>query len=546
MITTIHLNHQERPMALTWLQRGSLGVVLASFATIARVDAQISSFQQWNASVLADAFHVKPVTACGALVSLTDYDFSITSATTVAGTSTYPEHCRVLGQIQPEIRFDVSLPAMWNGRLYMFGNGGYAGESLDGVGRLATARRALARGFAVAQTNTGHDSAVEPLGSFAVSPQKFLDYAYRAVHVTALTAKTIARTYFGSAPRRSYFDGCSTGGRQGLISAQRFPDDFDGILVGAPVLDFSGTMLDYLVNQRALAAAPVSPAKMRLVADAVYEQCDAADGVRDGVIDDPRTCGFKPSAHLTRCAAGEDSTTCFTTGEIDALETVYRDERRNGEVVFPGWPVGSEIGTTGQKGGQPAAATSWQPWFITTGGRPIQALFGETFFRYMAFGKPNPPYDWLTFDIDKDFEKLQPARNALDATDPDLSRFKARGGRILSYFGWADPALNPMMGVRYYEAVVTKLGPSTGDFYRLFMVPGMLHCGGGVGVNSFDAFTPLVEWVEKGTAPGSLMAARTSEGKSVRTRPLCPYPEVARYKGSGSTDEAANFSCVTP
>jgi hypothetical protein len=313
---------------------------------------------------------VKPVTACGALVSLTDYDLSITSASTVAGTSNYPERCRVLGQIQPEIRFDVSLPAMWNGRLYMFGNGGYAGESLDGMGRLATARRAMARGFAVAQTNTGHDSAVEPLGSFAVSPQKFLDYAYRAVHVTALTAKAIARTYYGSAPRRSYFDGCSTGGRQGLISAQRFPDDFDRILVGAPVLDFSGTMLDYLVNQRALAAAPVSSAKMRLVADAVYEQCDAADGVRDGVIDDPRTCSFKPSSHLTRCATGEDGATCFTAGEIDALETVYRDERRNGELIFPGWPVGSEIATTGQKGGEPAAATAWQPWFITTAGVP--------------------------------------------------------------------------------------------------------------------------------------------------------------------------------
>ena len=198
-------------MALTRLQRGSLGLVLASLSTLGHVDAQTSSFQQWNASVLADDLQVKPATACGALVSLTDYDFSITSATTVAGTSTYPEHCRVLGLIQPEIRFDVSLPAMWNGRLYMFGNGGYAGESLDGAGRLATARRALARGFAVAQTNTGHDSAVEPLGSFAASPQKFLDYAYRAVHVTALTAKTVARTYYGSPARRSYFDGCSTG-----------------------------------------------------------------------------------------------------------------------------------------------------------------------------------------------------------------------------------------------------------------------------------------------------------------------------------------------
>jgi feruloyl esterase len=178
--------------------------------------------------------------------------------------------------------------------------------------------------------------------------------------------------------------------------------------------------------------------------------------------------------------------------------------------------------------------------------KPIQINFGETFFKYMAFGKPNPSYDWLTFNVDADLDKIQWARTVLDATDPDLSRFKARGGKIVGYFGWADPALNPMMGVNYYESVMKTVGPSTTDFYRLFMVPGMFHCGGGVGTSTFDSLTAVVEWVEKGVAPKSIAASRLVDGKPVRTRPLCPYPEVAKYKGSGSIDEAANFSCAAP
>ena len=166
--------------------------------------------------------------------------------------------------------------------------------------------------------------------------------------------------------------------------------------------------------------------------------------------------------------------------------------------------------------------------------------------RYMAFGRPNAEYDWIAFDLEQDFDKLQATRAALDATDPNLTRFRDRGGKIVSYFGWADPALNPMMGIQYYESVSKTMGPSTTNFYRLFMVPGLFHCGGGVGVNSFDPFTPLVEWVEKGTAPATIPATRLVDGKAVMTRPLCPYPEIARYKGFGSTDDASNFACVKP
>src|SRR6185295_18533723 len=411
-------------------------------------------------------------------------------------------------------------------RLYMFGNGGYAGEPLDAPGRVAVARTALARGFAVAQTNTGHDAVSEPLGTFAASPQKFVDYAYRGVHVTVLTAKRILQAYYDGPPRHSYFDGCSTGGRQGLISAQRFPEDFDGIVVGAPVLNFSGTMIGYATNQRAFAAAPISREKLKLLGDAVYAKCDAADGLSDGLIDDPRRCTFRASTDVPRCASDVDGPACFTAAQIRTLETVYGGTTRRGDEVFPGWPVGAEIATPGPNG---VAASAWIPWFVAApDARPIQASFGETFFKNMAFGRPVPEYDWSTFKIESDLDKLQTARAALDATDPDLSRFKARGGKIVSYFGWADPALNPMMGVQYYETVTQKLGPSTSDFYRLFMVPGMFHCGGGVGTSTFDAFTPLVEWVEKGATPQTIVGSRMVDGKAVRTRPLCPYPQIAK------------------
>ena len=501
-----------------------------------------SEFSDWKPSALADASHVKPLVGCSSLISLTGYDFSITTATTIPATRDLPEYCRVVGLIQPEIRFEVNLPTSWNGRLYMFGNGGFAGEALDAPIRVATAQRALARGFATAQTNTGHDAAVEPLATFAASPQKFLDYAYRAVHVTALTAKRVAQTYYATAPRRSYFDGCSTGGRQGLISAQRFPDDFDGIAVGAPVLSFTGTMISYVNNQRALRAAPITVEKLKIVADAVYAKCDLVDGAKDGVIDDPRRCSFKPATDLPKCTAGAGGAGCFSAAEVRALETVYGGVFRNGAPFLAGWPVGVEIG-----GARNAPPTAWLPWLVANPGEaPVEQIFGDSFFKHMAFGRPNTSYDWLTFNVDADYDKVASTLAALDAVDPDLSRFKAHGGKIISYYGWADPALNPLMGVNYYENVVARMGPSTADFYRLFMVPGMFHCSGGVGTGTFDAVTPLVEWVEKGVTPASIRAVKLVDGKPVRTRALCPYPEIAKYKGTGSVDDEANFSCARP
>jgi len=512
------------------LLRSSVCCCLAVLSGISVLSAQNGAqFRDWSDAALADNPRLAPKLTCAALVSQTGYDVSIASATTVAATADTPAYCRVTGLIQPEVRFEVNLPAEWNGRLYMFGNGGYAGETIDGLPRQNTARRALARGFVAVQTNTGHDATIEPLGTFGASPQKVLDYAFRAVHVTAVTAKAIAQAYYASAPKHAYWDGCSTGGRQGLISAQRFPDDFDGILAGAPVLNFSGTMIAYAQYQKALAAAPLTAAAIKTVAEAVLAKCDAIDGLKDGIIDDPRRCSFTPAADIPRCPGDVSASGCLTSGEIHTVEAIYAPVQRAGAPFFPGWVLGAEAG--------------WTPWFTSPTGKGIQFNFGETYLKYLAFGRPNPAYDWLTFDLNADLDKIQMSRTLLDATDPDLSRFKARGGKMITYFGWADPALNPMMGVGYYESV-TKTTPGTLDFYRLFLVPGMQHCGGGTGTSTFDAFTPLVKWVEKGTSPETIPAARVVDGKAVRTRPLCPYPQAAVYRGSGSADDAANFSCA--
>ena len=483
---------------------------------------------------------LRPKFKCADLRSLTGYDFTIESATLVASTSDTPEYCRVRGQILPEIQFDVNLPVVWNRRFYMFGNGGYAGESLDAPGRVRQRQLAMQQGFVAASTNTGHDNAQEPLGTFAVNRQKLLDYAFRSLHVTADSAKRIASEYYGARPSRSYFEGCSTGGRQALILAQRFPEDFDGIVAGAPVLNFTGTMIGYTKMAQAFAAAPIPYAKLATLAARINAHCDERDGLKDGLIDDPRRCDFRPARDLPKCAEGADNVDCFTAGQVGTLEKIYSDLIVQGKRFYPGWPVGAEVaGSNGRSG--------WDNWLVNESGQPTRSvMFAETFLRYLAFPEKNPKYELASFDFEKDTQRLEWIQRVLDATDPDLERFKGRGGKLFMYFGWSDQSLNAQMGVDYYESVLERMGPATKEFFRLFMVPGMFHCGGGVGCSSFDKLTPLMHWVERGTAPDRIIAARIVNEKPIRTRPLCPYPQVARYKGTGSIDEADNFVCQSP
>ena len=518
------------------MRHHTLGAALCLVLSGAAVHAQSPQFETWKDTGPTTA----PTRSCASLRGLSGFEFSVDVADAVAATKDTPAFCRIEGLIQPEIRFEVSLPASWNGRLYMFGNGGFAGERLTAEPRVARRNLAVSKRFIAVQTNTGHDASREALASFAGHPQKLTDYAYRAVHVTALTAKTLARAFYGAAPAFSYFDGCSTGGRQGLISAQRFPDDFDGIVVGAPVLDFTGTMMHYTQVHQALTKTALDDAKVRVLADASYRKCDAVDGVSDGIIADPRACGFDPDRDIPRCATGAQAGACLTDPEIAAVKAVFSDLSVTGQRRFPGFPVGPE-GFAPAPGG---TRSGWDPWIIRAGAPTISFSFMESFFTHMA--TPGRELDWRTFDPQRDAPKLDAIAALLDATDTNLSAFRARKGRILMWYGWADPALNPLMGLEYSERVTKTMGAGTPDFFRLFMLPGVFHCSGGTGPDRVDTITPLVDWVERGIAPDTLIASQRSGGTVTRTRPLCPHPQVARYSGQGSADAAESFTCGPP
>jgi feruloyl esterase len=486
----------------------------------------------------APAATFKPRTACKGLTTLTGYDLSVYSAAIVPASAAAPEHCRVGLLAQPDINIEVNLPTQWNGRLYMFGNGGFAGESFDAAGRAANRARGLKAGFVTAATDTGHSATRDPGGTFALSRQKFIDFGFRSLHVTAETAKRVIAAYYSDALMKSYFDGCSTGGRQALILAQRFPADFDGIISGSPTLNYTGGQFARIYWKQGLAENPFPLSKLNLLATRVSDKCDMRDGVKDGLIENPLQCDFRPARDLPHCAGSTDGADCFTAGQIATLERIYGDATRKGKRFFPGWPVGSE--------------SAWGGQFLdNTNGQSAWNTYSAGFIRFML-GAGTPLGNWTDaeamqkFDINKDYENLAFARQALDATDADLSAFRQRGGKLLMYFGWADPQLNPRVLVEYYEDVASKMGASTQDFARLFMAPGMYHCGNGPGPNTFDAMTPLVRWVEQREAPSSIQAAHFTNGQSVRTRPLCPWPQVAHYKGSGSIDDAANFNCQKP
>jgi hypothetical protein len=469
------------------------------------------------------------------------------TATIVPAAAATPAHCRVTGLLSPEIAFEVSLPAKWSGRFYMIGNGGHAGEAMDDAGRVAQRNQALQLGFAFAQTNTGHDARKEPGATFVMSnPQKAIDYAYRAVHLTATTTKDIAKDYYGKAVSYAYWNSCSNGGRQGLIEAQRFPEDFDGIVANAPWVDQTGFTIGAMWNQKALSDAAVTPAKLTLVADKVMEKCDAIDGLKDGLIDDPRKCAFNPARDVPACKAGTDGADCLTAAQAAAIAKVYSGPVSKGKPFFPGYMPGSEAVTAGLFGG--GTGSGWLNVIVSTqpDAKPADFNLAEGTMRYLVNKPPKPDYDYKTFNFDRDIHLLDEWSKQADAKNPDLAGFKKRGGKLLMTYGWADSILQPMMGVNYYEQAVAKNGRETPDFFRLFMVPGMAHCGGGIGPDRNDAVTAMINWVEKGKAPNSIVASRVVNNQVVRTRPLCPYPQVARYSGQGSIDDAANFRCVVP
>jgi feruloyl esterase len=435
----------------------------------------------------------------------------------------------------------VWLPlSNWNGKFQGVGNGANAGAiSYDAM---ATA---VKRGYAVASTDTGHQTTNGRDAQWALGhPDLLADFAHRGLHITTEHGKAIVHRFYGQAARRSYYVGCSTGGRQGLMEAQRYPDDYDGLIAGAPAANWTRFQAGgHLWAVLALNKDPESyipSTKLPLIEKAVNAACDAADGVTDGVLNDPRRCGFDAQALV--CKAGQDGATCLTPKQATAVNQIWTGPRNSrGEQVYPPYMRGAE------------AAGGWATY--TTGSGPLSGSHWEqatNTLKYMVF--ENPAWDFRTFDYDRDVafadRKLGMLMNAFD---PDLSPLRRRGGKLLLYHGWNDPSISPQNTVNYYESAVarwreqeTALATSSPDFIRLFMVPGMLHCSGGPGADQFDALTALEHWVEQGDAPDMLRASKVVKGAVVRTRPLCAYPKIAVYNGAGSTDDAANFSCQVP
>ena len=460
-------------------------------------------------------------------------EVKVQSAALVSVNGNMPEHCDVRGVIWPETGFAIKLPTAWNNRFEMVGNGGTAGTI-----SLGPVDNAVRKGFASASTDTGHDAAKEPLATFAyVTPEnpnghrKFLDFAYLAVHETAVLAKQVIQAYYGTAPRYSYWVGCSTGGRQGLQEAQRYPEDFDGLVVGAPGLYNTGNAMRRIwIGQSQEGDGAIPAEKLALLTKAIYEKCDALDGLKDGLIDDPRRCLFDATRDVPKCG-GADGADCFTGAQIEALGKIYGGPRDSkGKQLFPGELVGSE--------------PVWPDNLIAPNKNVLPRADSQMKFA-MLDPAPGSSWDYTMFNFDADPPRLAKAATELNARNTDLAPLKKRGGKIVQYSGWADQQVNPLPGIEYYEAVSRRMGDSAArDFYRLFMVPGMFHCNGGPGCNTSDWLAAVMDWVEKGAAPEQLTGAHVESGKTTRTRPLCPYPLVARYKGSASIDEAANFSCV--
>jgi feruloyl esterase len=465
-----------------------------------------------------------------------------------------PEFCRVAGVIKPTadsyIRFEVWMPATgWNEKYLGVGNGGFAG-SID----FRSLGNNLKRGYATAATDTGHEADGTDATWAYRHPEKVIDFGYRALHLTTENAKALVRAYYDKPHQHAYFDSCSDGGREALMEAQRFPEDFDGILAGAPANYWTHLLSNYIALANVMYARPeayISSFKIPAIEAAVLAACDEKDGVKDGFLNDPVNCRFDPSVLLCN---GPESRKCLTAPQIESLKMIYAGGRNaKGKQIFPGLMPGAESGPNG-----------WSSWIMGRGpGHSTINAFVEDYFRYMVLDRPT--WSSLSGNIDTAVRAAEErTAHALDATDPDLTRFASRGGKLILYHGWNDPAIAPLNTVKYYQAVQSTMGFQKADsFVKLYMVPGMQHCAGGPGPNwlgqgstitargdKHGIYDALEHWVEKGTAPSHLVATKYTDdtpAKGVQmTRPLCVYPQLARYNGTGDTNDAANFTCAAP
>ena len=487
---------------------------------------------------------------CASLGSLELKDTKITSATLIAANGMIPEYCKVLGEIHnlphSTIQFEVSLPTTkWNGKYFVAGGGGYNGV----IPKLS---QALAEGYAAAGSDTGHESTNANWALNNLDAQN--NYAYLATHVVTLIGKQILRAYYNQHEQRSYFVGCSNGGKMALAEIQRYPDDFDAAISGDPVIDRTKLMMQYAWNAQALAAAPIPPAKIPAIEKATMDACRESGGAINGLLMTPGRCKFDPKAIV--CPSG-DGPNCLTAGQAQALQKILQGPVNSAGVsLYPGFIPGHEddyqafITGTGTDAAKPAST-----WTLS-----------DIFMRQFVFGQE---YDMVKqFNFDTSLAALIPLAAAQDNANPDLSEFRARGGKLLMYHGWADHSITPLRTIDYYEDIISTTGKEKSgdepnayavmDFARLYMVPGMHHCANGPGPNVFgganqglppqldaqhDIVMALDHWVEDGVAPEKIIASHLTNGAVDRTLPLCPYPQAPIFNGAGDANLAESYHC---
>jgi feruloyl esterase len=481
---------------------------------------------------------------CSKLLDLKLKDTVITEAAVVPAAGEVPEHCRVQGGLETVILFEVSMPtSAWNGKLFYVGGAGYNGS----VPELTDA---LARGYAAAGSDTGHRGFHWDASAMYNNPQSQVNYGHRATHLVAQLSKEIIQAYYGAPARRSYFCGCSNGGKMALMEAERYPDDFDGIVGGGYVLDRTKEMAMFIWTQRALLGAEIPPYKIPAMEKATLAACDARDGLADGLIDRPDLCKFDPKSTI---CPGVDGPDCLTARQAEAWRKILDGPVNSaGKKLYLGYSPGHESD-------YPAYITG----IGTMHGYPSSNfMYEDSFMRWIIFG---PEFDSVRgFDFDKSPAALVKFEKDQDAGTADLNAFQKHGGRLILYNGWADHSTPPMRSVEYFEQLREKT-PGRDEFVRLFMMPGLYHCNGGPGPNVFgglgqrgyklndpegDIIGALDQWVEKGIAPSKLLTTKFKNDDPrqgiARTRPVCPYPQMATYTGSGSVEDAANFSCAMP
>lgn len=453
-----------------------------------------------------------------------------------------PAFCRVVGVVAPHVGFELWMPQQgWNGRLLSLGSGGFGGTINDG--QLAAM---MMKGYAVTANDTGHTGQSY---DWMHDPGERRAWGHSATHDVTGPAKAIVRAFYAQAPAYSYFDGCSTGGAQAMEEAEFYPSDYDGIVAGSPGMNYSGLMMSFLWGLKAATDhEALSPQKLHLLHQAVMDHCDAADGVKDGLLENPLACDFHPEQLL---CTSTNTSSCLTAAEVQTAELIYQGPRnpRTGAQIYPGFAPGSEAA------GESSGGRSFGGWVLIQG--PLARQYAIPLLKNMVFGQD---WDWKSFDFDSGYARVESAVHAdIDATNPDLRAFQAHGGKLIMTQGWGDQFNAQTYPVEYHDEVVSLFAASEGEpeavhtvngFFRLFMVPGMGHCGGGVGPSEMDALGAVRAWVETKQAPDRLVAEKVSlpgGGAAMpMSRPMCPYPEIARWTGKGSTNEADNFVCAMP